>query len=214
MKSALDVHQRLLAKGIAHEVVRLGGTALSADDLPGLLDVEAGLCVTVRCYRVDDARTPDGAAIHLAAVAARAGQAPDLTSVRKALGAAAVRLASPDEISAHTDFAAALVCPIGLPEDVVLLADTALAAAVNGDPRAVRYCATGESGTALAIGLRDLLVESGARVASLTPVLSAARDTARAGVARPGRPRDGAQVISLSDAKNDRGGGRTARTAG
>lgn len=165
MKTALDLHHALLDRGVRHEVVRLPGHASSADELPTLLSVGNDECVAVRCYRVTDARTPDGSAVHLVAVAVRAGDTPDETAVTAALGAASIRPATADEVSAHTGYAASLVSPLDLPEDVVLLADSALA----DDRSAVRYCATGESGTALAVRLRDLLVESGAHVASLTP---------------------------------------------
>lgn len=187
MKTALDLHRRLLSRGIPHEVVRLRGHAAGSDDLPRLLSVEPGECVAVRCFRVTDARTPDGSAVHLVAVAVRAGDAPDETAVGAALEAGTIRPATPDEISTHTGYAASLVSPLGLPEDVVLLADTALA----HRPETLRFCATGESGTALAVGLRDLLVESRARVAALTPLPLVGTGDWRV---------DGAQVISMEGA--------------
>lgn len=197
MKTALDLHRDLLTRGVRHEVVRLRGHAAGADDLPTLLSVEPAECVAVRCFRVTDARTHDGAAVHLVAVAVRAGDTPDEAAVAAALDAASIRPATPDEVSAHTGYAASLVSPLGLPEDVVLLADSALA----DDPSTLRFCATGESGTALAVALRDLLVESGARVASLTPVAVVGSGDWRA---------DGAQVIPLADALSDRRDGRRA----
>ena len=72
------------------------------------------------------------------------------------------RTATPDEINLHTGFSAAFVSPIGLPEDVVVLADDAVTA------NALVYVATGEGGVALGIGTRDLLVATRARVAPLT----------------------------------------------
>lgn len=197
MRTALDLHRALLARGVRHEVVRLRGQAASADDLPALLGVDPSECVAVRCFRVTDARTPDGAAIHLVAVAVRAGDTPDEAAVRAALDAGSVRAATPDEVSAHTGYAASLVSPLGLPEDVVLLADSALAdvTAPATTPAALRYCPTGDGGTALALGLRDLLVESGARVASLTPAPVIGAGDWRA---------DGAQVISMAGARTDK----------
>jgi prolyl-tRNA editing enzyme YbaK/EbsC (Cys-tRNA(Pro) deacylase) len=194
VKSALDLHQALLARGVRHEVVRLTTPATTADDLPRLLGVDRSQCVAVRCYKVDGARTPDGAAVHLAAVAVRAGDTPDSEDVRLALDARAVRPATPDEVSCHTDYAASLVGPLALPEDVVVLADSALARQ-GADPQGAMYCATGESGTALALRLRDLLVESRARVASLTPTRL---------LDRPDWRSDGAQIISFEDALVER----------
>ena len=52
MKSALDVHQALLARDVQHEVVRLRSRVVTSDDLPRVLAVEHG-CVTVRCYIVE-----------------------------------------------------------------------------------------------------------------------------------------------------------------
>ena len=211
--TALDVHQALLARGVRHEVVRLPASAGSADDLPRLLDVPRDECVAVRCYRVEEARTPDGAAVHLAAVLHRPGDSLDDEEVRTALGARAVRPATPDEVSAHTDFAASLVCPVRLPEDVAVLADAALARP-DGAGSDVRWCATGESGTALGLRLRDLLVESGARTGALTrpaPVTS---------LAGPGPDlsgptwRGGGAQVSPIDAALAARAGATSRTAG
>ena len=214
VRSALDVHQRLLARGVRHDVVRLPRLATGADELPHVLGVDRRDCVAVRCYRVEGARSPVGGAVHLAAVVVCAGDRPDDELVRAALQAAAVRLATPDETSLHTDFAASLVCPLGLPEDVVVLADSGLAAG-SGDGQ-VRWCATGVGGTALAVGLRDLLVASGASVTRLTTA-TADDDWFPAGVdwradGRSGR-HDTARVIELARVRR-RPTGPPRRTAG
>ncbi len=156
MRAALDVHRDLLARGVPHEVVRLRGRAASADDLPRLLDVETG-CVAVRCYEVvrADARS-------FAAVLVPAGTLPDPLALLEALDACTVRLAPDDVVNARTRYAAGLVSPVCLPDDVEVLADAALGAAE------VIWCAVGEGGVALGIRTRDLLVASGARVAALT----------------------------------------------
>ena len=198
MKSALDVHHLLLTRGIHHELVRTTTRAVSADDLPRALEVPAASCVAVHCFTVQDCRTADGAAVHLVAVLLQAGGVPDQALLEQALQAAVVRPATPDEINAHTGFSAGFVSPVGLPEDVVVLADLPL---TGSD---VLYTAVGEGGLALGIGTRDLLVATGARVARLTPARPA--DQAPAGPELPGEPRpvqlpdDGtAQVIALDD---------------
>jgi prolyl-tRNA editing enzyme YbaK/EbsC (Cys-tRNA(Pro) deacylase) len=158
MKSALDVHRALLADGVEHEVVRLRTAVVSADDLPRALGVPRERCVAVRCYRTTDRAGARG----LAAVLVRAGDTPDPASLLDALGAVSVRAATGAEVNAATDYAAGLVSPICLPPDVPLLADAAL----GGSD--VLYAPTGESGVALGIHTRDLLVASGARVTTLT----------------------------------------------
>jgi prolyl-tRNA editing enzyme YbaK/EbsC (Cys-tRNA(Pro) deacylase) len=162
MKSALDVHRALLADGVPHEIVRLRTPALNGDDLPHALGVPREACVVVRCYRV----TLRSGHTSLCAVMARSGDTADPSALLDALQAVAIRPATGAEINAATDYASALVSPIGLPAEVVLLADAALGAdPAHGD---VLYAPTGESGVALGIHTRDLLVASRARVANLT----------------------------------------------
>ncbi|MCU1589140.1 MAG: hypothetical protein JWP11_396, partial [Frankiales bacterium] len=158
MKSALDVHRTLLAAGVAHEMLRLRSGVLEADDLPKALRVDASCCVVVRCYRTLTADHRGG----LCGVLVRAGDTADPASLLDALEAVAVRPATAAEVNEATDYAAPFVSPICLPADVPLLAD----AAVGGVD--VLYAATGESGVALGIGTRDLLVASNARVTNLT----------------------------------------------
>lgn len=157
MRGALDVHRELLARDVPHEMVRLAGRALSGDDLPRLLDLPVG-CVTVRCYEL----TRDGGRSGFAAVLVPAGKVPDPASLLEALGARSVRAASADVVNEVTDYVAGLVAPVCLPESVELIADSAL-----GDSD-VCYCPAGEGQVALGIRTRDLLVATGARVATLT----------------------------------------------
>ena len=158
MKSALDVHRELLARDVPHEMVRLPRRAASGDDLPRLLSLPRG-GVTVRCYEVTRA---DGAAF--VAVLVPSGRVPDPATLLDALGALSVSPARADVVNAVTDYAAGLVGPVCLPADVELLADTALG---ESD---VSYCTVGEGQVVLGIRTRDLLVATGARVASLTGV--------------------------------------------
>ena len=156
MKGALDVHRELLARDVPHEMVRLPGRASSADDLPRLLGLADG-CVTVRVYEVVRASGSS-----FAAVLVPSGSLPEPVSLLEALDARSVRPARPDVINAVTDYAAALVGPLCLPDGVELLADAALG---SSD---VCYCAVGEAEVVLGIRTRDLLVATGARVATLT----------------------------------------------
>ncbi|MCW2665261.1 MAG: hypothetical protein JWN57_223 [Frankiales bacterium] len=153
MKGALDVHRELLARDVPHEVVRLPRPVVSADDLPAALGLEPSVCVALRCYV---------AGTRMAVVMVRAGATPEPSALLDALGADTLRAATAAEVNAATDYAAGLVSPICLPDDVELLADSALGGAD------VLYTAAGEGGVALAIRTRDLLVTTGARVATLT----------------------------------------------
>jgi prolyl-tRNA editing enzyme YbaK/EbsC (Cys-tRNA(Pro) deacylase) len=201
VKSALDVHRELLAAGVAHEMVRLRGSVLSADDLPRGLDADPDSCVALRCYLATDADGPD----RFVAVMVRAGDTVDPASLLDALQATAVRPATAAEINATTEYAAPFVSPIGLDERVLLLADAAL----GGTD--VLYVPTGESGVALGIRVRDLLVAARAHVTTLTarPLVTAERSAwdLGAGVGLPG-----AQVIELAPARRQ-AAHRPARTA-
>jgi prolyl-tRNA editing enzyme YbaK/EbsC (Cys-tRNA(Pro) deacylase) len=154
MKTALDVHRELLAREVRHEMVRMRGRLSSADELPRMLELTDG-CGAVRCYTLTD---PPGGAV---AVLVASGHHPDLALLRAALRVHELRPATPDEVNAATDFAAGLVCPVGLPADVPLLVDAAVAA------RHVLYTAAGEGAVALGIRTRDLLLATQASVAAL-----------------------------------------------
>lgn len=158
MRSALDVHRELLARGVPHEIVRLRSRVLSADDLPRVLGLDAG-CLAVRVYLVTRADQPPAAA----AVLVPAGAVPEPGALLEALRATAVRPATTSEVNLLTSFAADLVSPVCLPAEVEVLADAAVGATD------VVYATVGEGGLALGIRTRDLLVVAQARVAALTP---------------------------------------------
>jgi prolyl-tRNA editing enzyme YbaK/EbsC (Cys-tRNA(Pro) deacylase) len=152
MKDALDVHRSLLAREVPHEVVRLPRLVLSADEIPEALGLPADRCVVTRVYHADE---------RLVAVLVRAGTQPHPGALLAALEARSLRIATPDVVNIHTDFAAALVCPVLLPEPMPVLADACI-----GHSEVV-YTATGDGGTALGIPARWLLTSTGAAVAEL-----------------------------------------------
>ena len=152
MKDALDVHRSLLAREVPHEVVRLPRLVLSADEIPDALGLPRERCVAVRVYHVDD---------HLAAVIVRAGELPHPGAVLAALGARTLRPAQSDVVNQATDFAAPLVSPVLLPEEITVLADACV-----GHVEVV-YAPTGDGGTVLGIPTRWLLTASRAAVAEL-----------------------------------------------
>ena len=158
MKTALDVHRELLAREVRHEIVRMRGRITSADDLPGMLELRDG-CAAVRCYAVTE---PAGRGV--VAVLVPSGSTPDDAALCRLLGVRAVRAATADEINRSTDFAAGLVSPVCLPDDVPLVVDSGLAG------RHVLYTSAGEGGVALGIRAADLVEATGAQVA---PVVAA-----------------------------------------
>jgi prolyl-tRNA editing enzyme YbaK/EbsC (Cys-tRNA(Pro) deacylase) len=153
MKGALDIHRELLARDVQHEIVRLPRVVLQADEIPDALGLAAEHCVAVRMYVADG---------ELVAVAVPAGRTPDPTALLATLSASAVRPATAQEVNTRTDFAAGLVSPVLLPDDLPLYADAAIGSSE------VCYAPTGDTGTALGIRVGDLLVVSGARVADLS----------------------------------------------
>jgi prolyl-tRNA editing enzyme YbaK/EbsC (Cys-tRNA(Pro) deacylase) len=152
VKGTLDIHRELLARDVAHEVIRLPRPVLDARELPEALGLPAERCAAVRVYQADET---------LAAVVLPCGQAADPARLLNLLGARSLRTAGPDLINSVTDFAAGLVSPLLLPPEVVVLIDAALTR-VN-----VVYVPTGESGTALGIPSRDLVTLSRATVGEL-----------------------------------------------
>lgn len=156
MKGALDVHQRLLAQDIPHEIVRLRARLLNADDLPRVLGVERG-CVAVRCYIVERESGPA-----FVAVLVPVGATVSPIALLSVLDACSARPAGSQQVNAVTDYAAGLVSPLCLPHEVELLAEAAL------QEEELCYCPLGEGSVALAIHSNDLLEVTGARVAALT----------------------------------------------
>ena len=156
MRGALDVHRDLLSRDVPHEVVRLPSRLLNADDLPRVLQLDRG-CVAVRCCVVE---REEGA--FFVAVLVPAGTVPSPTRLLSALDGRSVTAARAEQVNAATDYAAGLVCPVGLPDDVEVLADSAL------EHSPTSYCALGEGGVALGIRTADLLRVTGARTVALS----------------------------------------------
>lgn len=152
MKGALDIHRELLARDVPHEIVRLPHVVLGADEIPDALGLAPTQCIAVRMYDADG---------DLVAVGVPAGHLPHPSAVLAAVGARSLRPAGAELVNRRTDYAAGLVCPVLLPDDVPFYADVSLA---DAD---VLYAATGDTGTALGIHTGDLFVVANARVAEL-----------------------------------------------
>lgn len=176
MRGPVQVHQELLEAQVAHEIVQLPRVVQGADEVPEVLELPPSSCAAVRVY-AQPARSGAGgpgtpsAAGALVAVVVPAGTWPDEHTLAGVVGRR-VRPATDDEINAATDYAAALVCPVGLPADLQVIVDGALCA-----PDVI-YLPAGDSGTALGIHSRDLVTVARALVrdtgAAPTPTLAAA----------------------------------------
>ncbi|MHB8339821.1 MAG: aminoacyl-tRNA deacylase [Mycobacteriales bacterium] len=167
MRGPMDVHRELLGAEVAHEIVHLPRVVQGADEVPEVLDLPPSSCAAVRLY----APAGPGLAHRLVAVVVPAGTWPDERTLTQVVGRP-VRPATDDEINSATDYAAALVCPIGLPADLQVIVDGVLC---TPD---VLYLPAGDSGTVLGIHSRDLVAQTRAQVsdtrAASTPSLATA----------------------------------------
>lgn len=151
MKDALTIHRALLQWEAVHEIVRLPIALADADELPRALGLPPERCLVTRVFCCDDVH---GSRRFLSAVIVPAGEHPCPEAVRRAVGAGAVRPARPDLVNAETEYAASLVCPLLLPDDMPVLVDQRITDAHPDDD--VVYTATGEASTALGIRIRTL----------------------------------------------------------
>ncbi|HXA62917.1 MAG TPA: YbaK/EbsC family protein [Streptosporangiaceae bacterium] len=159
MKDALAIHRMLLEREVHHEIVRLPRAIANADELPEVLGLRAGRCLVTRVFAV----VPRSSAFpaHLSVVIMRAGSTPRFGGLREALDAHTVRTAGTDLINATTDYAAGLVGPLLLPDDMPIFIDQDVIDDLGVDD--VVYTATGEPSTALGIRTLDLYAICGAK---------------------------------------------------
>ncbi|XRQ07290.1 aminoacyl-tRNA deacylase [Actinomadura welshii] len=163
MKDALTIHRALLEWEAVHEIVRLPRALAHADELPKVLGLPADRCLVTRVYSCDDAH---GHRRFLAAVIVPAGGRPAAEAIRRTVGAKTIRPARADLVNAVTEYAAGLVCPLLLPDDMPVLIDQRVTDTLPADD--VVYTATGEASTALGIRGRTLYALSHAKPADLT----------------------------------------------
>jgi prolyl-tRNA editing enzyme YbaK/EbsC (Cys-tRNA(Pro) deacylase) len=158
MKNALSIHRLLLERQTAHEIIRLPCAIAGADELPEVLGLPPERCLCARLYA--EATRADRL---LAAVITPAGTRPPDDAVAEALDVRQVAPARDDLVNEATGYAADLVAPLMLPQDVTTLVDQNLA---NADE--VVYTATGEAGTALGIRTLDLFALCEAKPVTIT----------------------------------------------
>jgi prolyl-tRNA editing enzyme YbaK/EbsC (Cys-tRNA(Pro) deacylase) len=165
VKDALAIHRMLLERETLHEIVRLPRAIAHADELPEVLGLPPGRCLTTRIYAFSI--TSSGKRF-LAAVVVKAGFVPSYESMRRALGARSVRPAPADLINYATEYTADLVAPLLLPKSVKTFIDQRIVDVLQEDD--VTYTATGEACTALGIRTLDLYALSGAKPVDLGKV--------------------------------------------
>lgn len=173
MKDALAIHRMLLERETLHEIVRLPRAISNADELPKALGLPAKHCLATRVYEVDPATLGER---YLAAVVVTAGVRPKADHLLAPLGARTVRPALADAVNAATAYAAELVAPLLLPEDMPILIEQRAIDTLHVDN--VVYTTTGESRTALGIRALDLFALCGGKPVDLpptTPMLRRAR---------------------------------------
>ncbi|WP_336209308.1 aminoacyl-tRNA deacylase [Nonomuraea sp. LPB2021202275-12-8] len=148
MKDALAIHRWLLAHQIHHEIVRLPRPMTGADELPETVSAAPDRCVAVTVFEV----APRVGRELVVAVVSTLDTPPRPGAVGGLLGVRKVRPAPAHVVNAATDYAAGLVSPLLLPEELPVLIDDRLQP--DGEPM---FTATGDRHTALTLRAFDLL---------------------------------------------------------
>ncbi|MEU8246342.1 YbaK/EbsC family protein [Nonomuraea sp. NPDC048916] len=147
MKDALAIHRRLLAHQVHHEIVRLPRPMTHADELPEMISAAPERCVAVTVFEVT-ARV----GTEVVAVVSTVAAPPRPGVLCWLLGARDVRPAPAFLVNSTTDYAAGLVSPLLLPDELPVLIDERLRS--DTDPI---FIATGERHTAISLRALDLL---------------------------------------------------------
>jgi prolyl-tRNA editing enzyme YbaK/EbsC (Cys-tRNA(Pro) deacylase) len=148
MKDALAIHRWLLAHQVHHEI--LPRSLSGADELPEVLDVAPESCVSVTVF---EASYPFGS--EPVAVIGSVAFPSRSAVVGAILGARKMHPAPAFLVNSATDYAAGLVCPLLLPEELTVLLDQGLIDVLKPDEGV--YTPTGERCTALLLRAHDLL---------------------------------------------------------
>jgi prolyl-tRNA editing enzyme YbaK/EbsC (Cys-tRNA(Pro) deacylase) len=148
MKDALAIHRWLLAHQIHHEIVRLPRPMTCADELPETVSAAPERCVAVTVFEVT---TKIGREV-VVAVVSPVGDPPQPDTLGALLDVRKVRPARAFLVNSATDYAAGLVSPLLLPDDLTVLIDNR----IKPDNKPV-FLPTGERHNAISMRALDLL---------------------------------------------------------
>ncbi|HEX6673842.1 MAG TPA: YbaK/EbsC family protein [Actinomycetes bacterium] len=160
MRSSIDVHNRLLADDVPHELSALPGTLRDLTAAPDVLGLPAVAVGQPTVFA--DAH---GAVV----VLAPAGLAVDGTGVAVLLGRDGLAPVAPDQAPGLTGYLLPFVPPVALECPVTVLVDERLA----GED--VVYTAAGEPGVILKVRGSDLVKATSAVVTQVTKVVDGPR---------------------------------------
>jgi prolyl-tRNA editing enzyme YbaK/EbsC (Cys-tRNA(Pro) deacylase) len=150
MRNSVDVHNFLLERGVAHEMVPVRGRLRSPDQIAAVLGLEPEQVGKVVIL---------GASKGLVAVIVSSHRQVDMRRVAVAAPTPTLRELSSDEVTDATDFFAESVPPVGLPAGTRAIMDSGLS------EQQVLYFAGGEASTLLKIRPEDLRGATDAKVA-------------------------------------------------
>jgi len=150
MRNSVDVHNFLLERGVAHEMVPVRGRFRSPDRIAAVLGLEPDQVGKVVVL---------GGSKGLVAVMVSSHNEVDLRRVAVAAPTPTLRELTSDEVTDATDFFAESVPPVGLPSGTRAIMDSGLS------EQQVLYFAGGEASTLLKIRPDDLRDATAAKVA-------------------------------------------------
>ena len=152
MRTTVDVHNYLVARDIAHEMVSTRRRVRSPDQIAGVLGLDPEGVARVVIHEGPGA---------LVAAVVPAGRSPDPERLAAAAGTGPLEEASAERATELTDFLSEAMPPVGLPSGTVVVVDTALA------EQDVLYFPGGEPSAVLKIRPPDLLAAAEASTADI-----------------------------------------------
>lgn len=154
MRTAVDVHNYLVARDVQHEMVATSGRVREPERWATVLGLDPEEVGRVALFEAEDGE--------LIAALVRADRSPDEDRVADAARADRVRPVPEDEAVDRTEFLHEALPPVDLPEGTTVVLDEPLA------EREVLFFPGGEATSMLKIRPADLLRVAGASVAPLT----------------------------------------------
>lgn len=152
MRTAVDVHNYLVERDVAHEMVSTRRRVRAPKQIAGVLGLEPAQVGRVLIHEAEDG---------LVAAVVGADRSADAGRVADAAGRGPVERVTLERATELTDFLSEAMPPVALPEGTILVLDEALAA------EDVLYFPGGEPTSVLKIRPADLVAAAGARTADI-----------------------------------------------